>query len=148
MKLFLSASHQEKVHLFHSTYMYNLVYCDVSFTNHALNLPTVITTTNFPITGVTVIAKDEHPRPDTKMETLHHLKPSFIKDGTGTVTAGNASGINDGAAVVMVMTHQNATNHLLPPLAKIVTWAQAGVDPSVMGTGPIPAIKTAVSTLL
>ena len=78
------------------------------------------------------------------METLSRLKPSFIKDGTGTVTAGNASGINDGAAVVMVMTYQEASDRGLTPMVKIVTWAQAGVDPSVMGTGPIPAIKAAV----
>ena len=96
------------------------------------------------ISGVTVITKDEHPRPDTNMETLSRLKPSFIKDGTGTVTAGNASGINDGAAVVMVMTYKEASDRGLTPMVKIVTWAQAGVDPSVMGTGPIPAIKAAV----
>jgi acetyl-CoA acetyltransferase len=103
---------------------------------------------DFIILETTVITKDEYPRAETKMETLNCLKPAFIKDGTGTVTAGNASGINDGAAVVMVMTHQEASNRGLAPLVKIVTWAQAGVDPSVMGTGPIPAIKAAVSNVL
>jgi acetyl-CoA acetyltransferase len=103
---------------------------------------------DFIILETTVITKDEYPRAETKMETLDRLKPAFIKDGTGTVTAGNASGINDGAAVVMVMTHQEASNRGLAPLVKIVTWAQAGVDPSVMGTGPIPAIKAAVSNVL
>ena len=82
------------------------------------------------------------------MEALSRLKPAFIKDGTGTVTAANASGINDGAAVVLVMTYQEASSRGLTPLVKIVTWAQAGVDPSVMGTGPIPAIKAAVSDIL
>ena len=95
-----------------------------------------------------MITKDEHPRADTNMEALSRLKPAFVKDGTGTVTAGNASGVNDGAAVVMVMTHQESSNRGLTPLVKIVTWAQAGVDPSVMGTGPIPAIKAAVSSIL
>ncbi|CAB3980872.1 acetyl- acetyltransferase, cytosolic-like [Paramuricea clavata] len=95
--------------------------------------------------GTTVITKDEHPRPDTNMEALSRLKPAFVKDGTGTVTAANASGINDGAAVVLVMTYQEASSRGLTPLVKIVTWAQAGVDPSVMGTGPIPAIKAALS---
>lgn len=95
-----------------------------------------------------MVTNDEHPRADTTVEGLNGLKPCFVKDGTGTVTAGNASGINDGAAVVMVMTHKEATSRGLTPLAKIVTWAQAGVDPSVMGTGPIPAIKAAVSTFV
>ena len=94
-----------------------------------------------------MITKDEYPRADTNTETLSRLKPAFVKDGTGTVTAGNASGINDGAAVVMVMTYQEASNRGLVPLVKIVTWAQAGVDPSVMGTGPIPSIKAAVSNV-
>lgn len=98
--------------------------------------------------GTVVVTKDEHPRPDTNMEALTRLKPSFVKDGTGTVTAGNASGINDGAAIVMVMTYKDARKRGLMPLVKIVAWAQAGVDPSVMGTGPIPAIKSAVSSIL
>ena len=91
-----------------------------------------------------MVNKDEYPKPDTNMEALGRLKPAFVKDGLGTVTAGNASGINDGAAVVMVMSIQEAMRHGVSPLVRIVSWAQAGVDPSVMGTGPIPAIKAAV----
>ena len=91
---------------------------------------------------------DEFPRHGTSVETLARLKPAFIKDGTGSVTAGNASGINDGAAAVVVASKQAASELLgssSAPLARIVSWAQAGVDPSVMGLGPIPAIRSAVS---
>lgn len=95
--------------------------------------------------GTTVISEDEHPRPDTTAETLSRLKPCFITDGSGTVTAGNASGINDGAAVVVMMPYKLASERSMEPLARIVAWAQVGVDPSVMGTGPIPATKAAVS---
>jgi acetyl-CoA C-acetyltransferase len=70
------------------------------------------------------------------------LRPAFSKDGT--VTAGNASGINDGAAALVLMTAEEASRRGLKPLARIVSWAQAGVDPSVMGTGPIPASRAAL----
>ena len=76
------------------------------------------------------------------MEKLATLKTVFKKDGT--VTAGNASGINDGAAAVVLMSENEAIKRELKPLAKIVSWAQCGVDPSVMGTGPIPATKLAL----
>lgn len=94
---------------------------------------------------------DEFPRHGTSVETLARLKPAFIKDGTGSVTAGNASGINDGAAAVVVASKQAASELLgkggssSAPLARIVSWSQAGVDPSVMGLGPIPAVRSAVS---
>ncbi len=84
-----------------------------------------------------VVAQDEFPRPGTTAESLAKLKPAF--DKTGTVTAGNASGINDGAAMVMVMTASKAKELGLKPLARLVAFASAGVDPAIMGTGPIPA---------
>jgi acetyl-CoA C-acetyltransferase len=87
--------------------------------------------------------KDEYIRADTDAEKLAKLGPAFIRDG-GTVTAGNASGLNDGAAVVLLMTADEAKKRGLEPLARIVSWAQAGVDPAVMGTGPIPASKKAL----
>jgi acetyl-CoA C-acetyltransferase len=76
------------------------------------------------------------------METLVKLKPSFDKNGT--VTAGNASGINDGAAAVVLMTDDEARKRGAKPLARIVSWATAGVDPAIMGTGPIPASRLAL----
>ncbi len=85
---------------------------------------------------------DEYPRAGTTAETLANLKPAFSKDGT--VTAGNASGINDGAAAVVLMTADDASARGLTPLARIVSWAQAGVDPAIMGTGPIPASRKAL----
>ena len=85
---------------------------------------------------------DEFPRAGTTKEALAKLKPAFTKDGT--VTAGNASGINDGAAAVVLMSAAEAAKRGLKPLATIVSWAQAGVDPSVMGTGPIPASQAAL----
>ncbi|WP_274599920.1 acetyl-CoA C-acetyltransferase [Chromatium okenii] len=84
-----------------------------------------------------VFATDEFPRPSTTAATLAKLRPAFDKDGT--VTAGNASGINDGAALVIVMTESKARELGLTPLARLVAFASAGVDPAVMGTGPIPA---------
>ena len=84
-----------------------------------------------------VVAQDEFPRPGTTAESLAKLKPAF--DKAGTVTAGNASGINDGAAMVMVMTASKAKELGLKPLARLVAFASAGVDPAIMGTGPIPA---------
>jgi acetyl-CoA C-acetyltransferase len=93
--------------------------------------------------GETVFDKDEYVRGDTDLEKLAKLAPAFIRDG-GTVTAGNASGLNDGAAAVLLMTADEAKRRGLEPLARIVSWAQAGVDPSIMGTGPIPASKKAL----
>jgi acetyl-CoA C-acetyltransferase len=85
---------------------------------------------------------DEHPRSGATMEALNKLKPAFKKDGT--VTAGNASGINDGAAALLVMSSEKAEQKGLKPMAKIVSYASAGVDPAVMGLGPIPATKKAL----
>jgi acetyl-CoA C-acetyltransferase len=90
-----------------------------------------------------VIASDEFPRADTTAESLSALKPAFKPDGT--VTAGNASGINDGAAVLMVMKLSEAVKRNLTPLVKISSWATAGVDPKIMGTGPVPASKHALA---
>jgi acetyl-CoA C-acetyltransferase len=86
-----------------------------------------------------VFAKDEYPRAGTTAESLGKLKPAFKKDGT--VTAGNASGINDGAAAVLVMSGAEAKARGLTPLARVVSFGSAGVDPALMGTGPIPAVK-------
>jgi len=88
--------------------------------------------------GETVFDTDEHVRPNATMEDLAKLRPAFRKDGT--VTAGNASGINDGAAAVVLMRASEASKLGKTPLARIVSWAHAGVDPSIMGTGPIPMI--------
>lgn len=93
--------------------------------------------------GDITFAQDEFPRFGSTIEGLAKLRPAFQKDGT--VTAGNASGINDGAAVVVLMTEAEATKRGLTPLARIASWATAGVDPSIMGTGPIPASKAALS---
>ena len=89
-----------------------------------------------------IIDTDEHPKPQTTLETLAKLKPAFSSEGT--VTAGNASGINDGAACLMVMGEKTATEYGFKPLARIASWATAGVDPAVMGTGPIPASRKAL----
>jgi len=86
-----------------------------------------------------VFAKDEFPRAGTTAEKLGGLRPAFKKDGT--VTAGNASGINDGAAAVVVMSADKAAELGLKPLVRIVSFSSAGVDPAIMGTGPIPATK-------
>lgn len=93
--------------------------------------------------GDVTVDTDEHPKPDTTIETLTKLKPAFDKEGT--VTAGNASGINDGAAVVMLMTRAEAEKRGLKIMASIKSWAHAGVDPKIMGTGPIPASKKALA---
>ena len=85
---------------------------------------------------------DEHPRAGMTLEQLTKLKPSFKKDGT--VTPGNASGINDGAAAVLLMSNDEAKKRSLKPLARIVSWATCGVNPSLMGSGPIPASKKAL----
>ena len=92
--------------------------------------------------GETVVDTDEHPRHGTTIETLQKLRPAFAKEGT--VTAGNASGINDGAAAVVLMSAEEASRRGVDPLARIVSWATAGVDPSIMGTGPIPASRMAL----
>ncbi|XP_013865448.1 acetyl-CoA acetyltransferase, cytosolic [Austrofundulus limnaeus] len=94
--------------------------------------------------GPVEVKVDEFPRHGSNMESMSKLKPCFIKDGSGTVTAGNASGINDGAAATVLMSQSEAARRGAKPMAKIVSWAQAGLDPSVMGTGPIPAIRKAV----
>ena len=92
--------------------------------------------------GDTVIDKDEFIRADTTAKSLAKLRPAFKPDGT--VTAGNASGINDGAALLVLMTRAEAEKRGLKPLAVIASWATAGVDPTIMGTGPIPASKKAL----
>ena len=92
--------------------------------------------------GDTVVDTDEYPKPDTTVEKLAALRPAFAKDGT--VTAGNASGINDGAAATVLMTAKEAARRGITPLARIVSWATAGVDPAIMGTGPIPASRRAL----
>jgi acetyl-CoA C-acetyltransferase len=92
--------------------------------------------------GETVIDTDEHPKHGTTVEVLSKLRPAFDKNGT--VTAGNASGINDGAAAVVLMTAAEAEKRGLKSLARIVSWATAGVDPAIMGTGPIPASRMAL----
>lgn len=92
--------------------------------------------------GDVVVDTDEFPKPDSDFEKLSGLRPAFKKDGT--VTAGNASGINDGAAVVLLMTKAEAEKRGLKPLATIASWATVGVDPTIMGTGPIPASRKAL----
>jgi acetyl-CoA C-acetyltransferase len=92
--------------------------------------------------GETIVDTDEHPKHGTTVEVLAKLRPAFDKNGT--VTAGNASGINDGAAAVVLMTKEAAAKRGLRPLARIVSWATAGVDPAIMGTGPIPASRMAL----
>ncbi len=92
--------------------------------------------------GETVVDTDEYPKHGTTMESLGKLRPAFAKDGT--VTAGNASGINDGAAAVVLMTAEEAEKRKIQPLARIQSWATAGVDPAIMGTGPIPASRLAL----
>ncbi|MEK9971529.1 MAG: acetyl-CoA C-acyltransferase, partial [Ferrovibrio sp.] len=92
--------------------------------------------------GDTVVEKDEYIRHGATVDAMKSLRPAFAKDGS--VTAGNASGINDGAAAVVLMTAEEAKKRGVKPLARIVSWAQSGVDPSIMGTGPIPASREAL----
>ena len=92
--------------------------------------------------GDVTVDTDEFPRFGATAEQLGKLRPAFSKEGT--VTAGNASGINDGAAAVVLMTADEAKRRGLTPLARVVSWAQAGVDPAIMGTGPIPASRKAL----
>ena len=102
-------------------------------------VPVTITTRK----GDVVVAKDEFVKADTTLESLSKLRPAFNKEGT--VTAGNASGINDGAAALMLMTRAEASKRKLTPLATIVSWGQSGVEPEIMGTGPIIAVKKALA---
>ncbi len=93
--------------------------------------------------GETVVSEDEYIRHDASEETMARLKPAFTKEGT--VTAGNASGINDGAAALVVMSAKEAAKRGLTPLARIASFATAGVDPAMMGSGPIPASQKALA---
>ncbi len=101
-------------------------------------VPVVIETRKGPVT----VDSDEYPKPGTTVEALAKLRAAFQKDGT--VTAGNASGINDGAAALVLMTDKEAARRGIAPLARIVSWATAGVDPAIMGSGPIPASRAAL----
>jgi len=92
--------------------------------------------------GVTVFARDDHMRPDTTLEGLAKLKPAFSEDGF--VTAGNASGIVDGAAAVVITDKETAKRYEVDPLGRIVSWGVAGVEPSIMGIGPVPASQAAL----
>ncbi|WP_207102514.1 acetyl-CoA C-acetyltransferase [Paracoccus shandongensis] len=92
--------------------------------------------------GDTVVDKDEYIRHGATIDAMQKLRPAFSKEGS--VTAGNASGLNDGAAAVMVMTEDEANRRGLTPLARIASWATAGLDPAIMGTGPIPASRKAL----
>ena len=92
--------------------------------------------------GDIVVDTDEYPRHGATLEAMAKLKPAFSKDGT--VTAGNASGINDGAAALVIMSAKEAAKRGLKPLARIASWATAGVDPAIMGSGPIPATRKAL----
>jgi acetyl-CoA C-acetyltransferase len=92
--------------------------------------------------GDVVVDADEYIRPGTTLDGLAKLKPAFAKDGT--VTAGNASGINDGGAALVLMSAKDASARGLTPLGRIASWATAGVDPAIMGTGPIPASRKAL----
>jgi len=92
--------------------------------------------------GDVIVDTDEYPRHGATLDAMTKLRPAFAKDGS--VTAGNASGINDGAAAVVLMTASEAKKRGKTPLARIVSWAHAGVDPAIMGTGPIPASRAAL----
>ncbi len=94
--------------------------------------------------GTILVKSDETLRPETTLEGLAKLKPSFQKSN-GTVTAGNASGVNDGAAAVLLMDREEAQKRGVEPLGRIVSWATVGVDPSIMGVGPVPAVKLALA---
>ncbi|WP_395829286.1 acetyl-CoA C-acetyltransferase [Elstera sp.] len=93
--------------------------------------------------GDIIVDQDEYPKHGTTPESLAKLRPAFNKDGT--VTAGNASGLNDGAAALVLMSAEEAVKRGLTPLARIASWATAGVDPAIMGTGPIPASRAALA---
>ncbi len=91
-----------------------------------------------------VVSTDEHPRPDTTLEKLAKLRPAFTSDPSGTVTAGNSSGINDGAAALLLVEEQRAKELGLVPIAFVGPSASAGVDPAFMGIGPVPAVRKAL----
>jgi acetyl-CoA acetyltransferase family protein len=91
------------------------------------------------------VTRDEHPRPETTMEQLASLKPAFRRDATGSVTAGNSSGVNDGAAALLVTSETRASEMGLRPMVRMVSSAVAGVDPATMGLGPIPASRKALA---
>lgn len=93
--------------------------------------------------GDVVVDADEYPKHGTTLETMQKLRPAFVREN-GTVTAGNASGINDGAAALVLMSAENAAKRGLKTLGRIVSWATAGVDPAIMGSGPIPASRAAL----
>ena len=93
--------------------------------------------------GETVVAEDEYIKHGVTIEGISGLRPAFQRDG-GSVTAGNASGINDGAAALVLMSRERAESEGKKPLARIISWAQAGVDPAIMGSGPIPASRSAL----
>ncbi|KPP75046.1 Acetyl-CoA acetyltransferase, cytosolic-like, partial [Scleropages formosus] len=95
--------------------------------------------------GPVEVKADEFPRHGSNLDAMSKLKPCFLKDGSGTVTPGNASGVNDGAAATVLMTMSEAHRRGLKPMVRITSWAQVGIDPTIMGTGPIPAIRKAVS---
>ena len=92
-----------------------------------------------------VVSQDEFLRPDTTLQTLAKLKPAFRHDGQGSVTAGNASGLNDGAAALLIASGAAAAQYGLTPMARIVTSAAAGVEPRIMGMGPVPSTRLALS---
>lgn len=94
--------------------------------------------------GPVEVKVDEFPRHGSTIDAMSKLRPCFVKDSSGTVTPGNTSGINDGAAATVLMSQSEAGRRGLKPMARITSWAQAGLDPSIMGTGPIPAIRKAV----
>jgi acetyl-CoA C-acetyltransferase len=89
-----------------------------------------------------IVDSDEYPKHGTTLDALKKLRAAFDKNGT--VTAGNASGINDGAAAIVLMTDKDAAKRGVKPMARIVSWATAGVDPAIMGSGPIPASRAAL----
>ncbi|HVF39272.1 MAG TPA: 3-oxoadipyl-CoA thiolase [Gemmatimonadaceae bacterium] len=93
----------------------------------------------------TIFAKDEFPRPNTTLETLSKLKPAFRTDGKGSVTAGNSSGINDGSCALLVASDTAVKRHGLKPMARVVAAAAAGVEPRIMGMGPVPASRLALA---
>jgi acetyl-CoA C-acetyltransferase len=93
--------------------------------------------------GDTIVDADEYIRYGATLDAMAKLRPAFDKEGT--VTAANASGLNDGAAATLLMTEENASKRGITPLARIVSWATAGVDPKIMGTGPIPASRKALA---
>jgi acetyl-CoA acyltransferase len=91
-----------------------------------------------------LVDTDEFPRPETTLERLAALKPAFRKDGKGSVTAGNSSGLNDGAAAMFVASEEALKRFSLTPIARVVSWASAGVDPRTMGMGPVPSSRAAL----